>query len=260
MVTAAFEKWALGFSGCDGGNPRGGIWICGIEWGVGHTEDNLKFEDVSSPPSLETWPQEELEQFLKYQYSWKAVTLLCAIEGKPVDAYTEFFQQERCFYSDSRYFKMNLYPLGFRDTSPTHWKDWLTRLTGLQNKNDYKQWCRNKRFQQLRNWVLHYNPKLIVCTGKGHRAEFFEAFGDDSEPVQHISCGAKDIAYIRTNREQTLVAVTYFLGGPSGLKSDEELLATGACLRTLVPSGSLNRDRAKLVSEAIRSRNDFELL
>ena len=28
-----FEKWATGYSGFDGGDPKGKIWLCGIEWG-----------------------------------------------------------------------------------------------------------------------------------------------------------------------------------------------------------------------------------
>ncbi|WP_260951748.1 hypothetical protein [Campylobacter sp. RM16187] len=39
MTEEYFKKWALGFSGCDGGdigspeNPS--AWLCGIEWGEG---------------------------------------------------------------------------------------------------------------------------------------------------------------------------------------------------------------------------------
>jgi hypothetical protein len=38
-----FERWAKGFSGCDGGNLHGAIWFCGIEWGTG-TEHDLREE------------------------------------------------------------------------------------------------------------------------------------------------------------------------------------------------------------------------
>ena len=42
MITKDFERWALGFSGCDGGNPNGSVWLCGIEFGGGCTEKELE--------------------------------------------------------------------------------------------------------------------------------------------------------------------------------------------------------------------------
>ena len=39
MINENFKKWALGFSGCDGGDigsaQSPSIWLCGLEWGGG---------------------------------------------------------------------------------------------------------------------------------------------------------------------------------------------------------------------------------
>src|SRR3990172_9532296 len=53
-VTPEFEKWARGFSGCDGGNPKGSIWLCGIEWGLGkeHSLEEELRTPVSEPPQI----------------------------------------------------------------------------------------------------------------------------------------------------------------------------------------------------------------
>jgi hypothetical protein len=240
MVTADFAKWAVGFSGCDGGNPKGDIWLCGIEFGEGHTEKdlerNLTEVDVSNPGFLgdRNWDEEEIQDFLKYPYNWKAAKLLCALAGRATETYRDFFRAERCFSRDSRYFKLNLYPIGFRNTSSEYWQDWHTRLTGFQTKSEYIQWCQAKRFLALRTWVQECFPKLIVCTGKDHRNEFFKAFTDGAAAPDSVDVAGKKIWYVVTNAGRTLVAVTYFLGGPHGLKSDPELSAAGKMLAELL--------------------------
>ena len=44
-ITERFENWALGYSGCDGGDlgypSSPSTWVCGIEWGGGHTPEAL---------------------------------------------------------------------------------------------------------------------------------------------------------------------------------------------------------------------------
>ncbi len=180
MVTDDFAKWAVGFSGCDGGDPTG-IWVCGIEFGQGHTENNLKLEeDVSKPGYVGGvgWGDlEEVKQFPTYQYNRKALKLLCALAGHDVTKYREFYEVHRCFHESSGYFKLNLYPLGFKDTSPDRWREWLAPRTGFGTKREYIDWCQANRFPVLGKWVQKYSPRLIVCTGTSYRAEFFKAFG-----------------------------------------------------------------------------------
>jgi hypothetical protein len=236
MVTETFAKWAVGFSGCDGGDPTG-IWVCGIEFGQGHTEDNLKLEeDVSKPGYVGGvgWEDSDVEKFLTYQYNRKALKLLCALAGHDVGKYQEFYETEQCFRERSRYFKLNLYPIGFKDTSPEHWREWLAPRTGFETKQEYKEWCHRNRFPVLREWVQKYRPRLIVCTGISYRTEFFKAFGDGTQNPQVDNGVGKPIWYTVTNAGRTLVAVIYFLGGRKGLKSDPELSATGKRLAGLL--------------------------
>jgi hypothetical protein len=231
MVTEDFAKWASGFSGCDGGNPRGGIWLCGIEYGGGgDSEGDLNFsEDVSKPRS----EARAVGDFCRFQYNSKALKLLCALSGRDVRAYRSFYEDRRCFSSESDYFKLNLYPIGFRDTS-ARWEDWLARKTGILTKAEYTQWCETQRFPQLRKWSQQYRPRLIICTGKSHRSAFFRAFCGFSEPHKLEDQGEKPFWYIQTNSGHTLVAVVYFLGGRHGLNSDPKLADTGQRLRELM--------------------------
>ena len=57
MINEDFKKWALGFSGCDGGDigspQHQSIWLCGLEWGGGFKPEQLADEfknNVGKPP------------------------------------------------------------------------------------------------------------------------------------------------------------------------------------------------------------------
>jgi hypothetical protein len=143
-----------------------------------------------------------------------------------------FLDTERCFRKDSDYFKLNLYPLAFRNDSHEQWMPWHTKRTGLDNKESYRQWCAKKRFPVFRKWVREFSPKLIICTGVGECESFFGAF-TGGEARQSCSAGNKPISYAITNEGRTLVVVTYFLSGPQGLNSDAAIRATGEKLGEL---------------------------
>ncbi len=230
MVKQDFARWALGFSGCDGGNLSGCVWLCGLEYGGDHTPESLTFRDEPTPSAI----QRGDVGFLKYQYNWKAVKLLAALRGKSCTQYREFFCDQACFAKESDYFKLNLYPIAFKNTSHQRWQQWLCEKTGFATKQEYLEWCRQHRFEQLRRWSNEYSPRLIICTGITRATEFQLAFGAQDQAVQETWAGSKRIRYFTTNNGKTLVAIIYFLGGRYGLKSDEELQATGTALRTLV--------------------------
>lgn len=225
MVENAFAKWATGFSGCDGGNPGGSTWICGIEYGGGETEGKFQFTDVTEPAYVggEIYDRGD---FLKYRYNWKAVKLLAALDGRDVKNYAKFYEDRQCFNRQSDYFKLNLFPLGFRNTSHSHWTEWIATKTGIPTKDEYLRWCIAHRFPALRSWVEKYSPKLVVCTGITYADWFHEAFGEEDDRIIDTTAGGKLVRSFVTNGGKTLIAVTYFFGGRYGLKSDPELAAT----------------------------------
>jgi hypothetical protein len=145
MVNNEFAKWATGFSGFDGGNPKGSVWLCGFECAGAPTEQDLVFDDVTTP----CYVGENREEFLRgSQYNLKAVKLLAALAGRATSDYSSFFKEQSCFDRDSNYFKLNLYPIGFNDTKHNRWKEseWLTQRTGFATKQEYLEWCRGNRF------------------------------------------------------------------------------------------------------------------
>ena len=119
MINEDFKKWALGFSGCDGGDigspQHQSIWLCGLEWGGGFKPEQLADEfknNVGKPPT----GYESHKLNLDYQFNTKAVKLLCALNDE-ID-HIKFNETVKPFtYGAKGFFKLNLYPLAFKNTS-----------------------------------------------------------------------------------------------------------------------------------------------
>ena len=217
---------------CDGGNPKGNVWLCGIEY-AGITED-LPFDSIEIPPYVGVPCRDRNEFLRKYQYNWRAIKLLAALAGDDPSNYEDFFEKQSCFDQQSGYFKLNLFPFGFPDTSHKQWPEWLTQKTGFKTKQEYLDWCRLHRFPALQNWVSKHCPELIICTGITHTNDFRKAFGDGCEIVATTQADGKEIRYFVTNAGKTLIAIVYFLGGRYGLNSNKKLSATGKKLAELL--------------------------
>ena len=88
-----FKEWATGYSGFDGGNPEGKIWLCGIEWGgkspVCIKElEKLFLEDVEAIPTGYENHEVNLNlsklnggQKNKFQYNYKFLKVMASIKG-----------------------------------------------------------------------------------------------------------------------------------------------------------------------------------
>lgn len=213
------------------------IWICGYEFAThSENESDLEFNELPSPPYVGGRHWTNRQDFLKSQYNLKALKLLMALENKEVslEGSKAFFNEHSCFDCNSNYFKLNIFPIGFPNTKHGNWPDWMTSKTGFSRKAEYLHWCSEHRFPVLRSWVSHYSPKLIICTGTKSCGEFQSAFGTGNEEVFTTEAADKQIKYFVTNNNRTLVAVTYFLGGPYGLISDKQLALTGKKLSELL--------------------------
>lgn len=228
MVNENFKKWALGFSGCDGGDigsaQSPSVWLCGLEWGGGFKPEELadEFKDDVSEPSV---GYKSHERNLAYQYNIKAIKLLCALNE--ASDHVKFNETVKPFTQGAKgYFKLNLYPLAFKNTNHSLWSEGFAEATGLKNKGEYIRWIEQNRFPKLRAWAKERKPRLIICVGISYKNEFIAAFGGEGAQVKEAVAGGKKFYYFK-NEAGTIVAITYFLGNPHGLNSDAAIKATG---------------------------------
>ncbi|MBD3768457.1 MAG: hypothetical protein IE928_11050 [Gammaproteobacteria bacterium] len=239
-----FEKWALGYSGCDGGDigsrSSPAIWVCGIEWGGGHTPEALithMEEDVNHPPKgYADWKEN-----LAYIFNRQVMKMLSAINGGSVSEYKEFAERVQPFVDSRRgYFKMNLYPIGFKDTSYARWHDNFSAITGFQSKADYLAWCSNWRFPQLRKWAEQAAPKLILCLGKTYIDDFQSAFHDDGCDFTHEVIDDRDLFW-GVNTQGSTVAVVPFMVNRNGLVKNTSIQKFGERIAQLLTNAGKGR-------------------
>lgn len=233
-----FQKWASGFSGCDGGdigNPQNrSIWVCGIEWGgSGHDPEKLKeiiLDPVDSPPL----GYEHHSESLAYIFNWQTLKLLTAIQGEPVENYIQISESIRPFIKDSKgFFKMNLFPVAFKDTNHQRWLSDYNAITGFQTKEEYLSWCRQARFSTIRSWVEEFKPKLVICFGKTFSADFKSALVNGNSEFTKETILNRELSWTRT-QDDTLVAICPFPVNRYGLNSHALLQAFGERIRALM--------------------------
>ena len=250
MVNADFEKWATGFSGCDGGDVGSihsrSVWFCGIEWGGGHPADAEKLrgvfsEDVGTPPEgyTEDDGMPAWKQNLAYIFNWQAIKLLAAINGEHVSAYKSFAERIKPFVKDERgYYKMNLYPLAFRNTSHELWQEGFANATGFSSKQFYLEWTRENRFPAMKNWVASYSPRIILCTGITYINDFKSAFVDDGLALNLEIIDDRELHWVK-NKNGTIVVVMPFMINRHGLTKNVSIQKFGERIREISQGRSM---------------------
>lgn len=248
-ATKAFEKWATGFSGCDGGNLDGDYWFCGIEWSGNYTEEELvdDFAKDYSMPGNWGKSEQEFNQILAAQYNRKILKLYSSIIGRDVEKYRHLLNEDEMpFSKTSKTLKLNLYPLAFNQDQDEGWRTqhWLYERTGLASKSLYRAWCQAHRFPIFRSAVEKHRPKVIVGTSRSYRDEYAMAFAGEGHTFIEATRQLRENEEVILDRKinwtmldegRTLLVVTPFLGGRWGLTSDEQLRQTGELIAKRMP-------------------------
>jgi hypothetical protein len=238
-----FKEWACSLSGCDGGNPEAEIWICGIEPGLENNDYYKKKLPIEinkgkySPPEKYDW-KDKIEGSGKSNYGRNIAKLYSAIKGKKGDNYIEVIKT--C--SGSEIFKMNLYPIPFRNTDDREWENYgLKELTGFDDKYSFQTWCTLHRFPAIANLLKDKNPKLIIGTGISYLRDFFLFFTDRSDIDKNINYDKIESPeqkprpyYWAELRNGTLLFVIPFGSGAYGLNSKYLIQEIGNRMRQLI--------------------------
>jgi len=242
-MNTSFQQWALSFSGCDGGDIGSpvtpSIWFCGIEWGGGHKNDKDELMRIFSVPD-NTLPNgysdyyDEQKRFiigwtenLTYRFNRQAMKLLSAFNGLSVSEYKQFAEQIKPFSEGSKgYFKMNIYPLSFKNTSHKHWKEGFSEATGFETKSEYKLWIQKNRFPVMKSWVEQHKPKVIICTGITYLDDFKSAFADNDMQFNHEVIEGRDLIWGKKH-DGSVIFIVPFMSNPNGLTRDVAIQAFG---------------------------------
>ena len=234
-----FQKWAMGYGGCDGGDvgspEKPAIWACGIEWGKGHEPAGL-IEQMEKEVSAQ-WNSSGYacwKENIKHRFNWQLMKLLSVIHGGCFSGYKQFAEGHQPFVQGkSGYFKMNLYPIAFKDTSHNHWHNGFSDITGFYQKSDYHAWCHEHRFPQIRQWAEVSKPKLIICLGKSYLPDFKMAFMEPDAVINEEVIDEK-VLYWGRNAQQSLVVVIPFMANRHGLNRNVSIQKFGERIAELM--------------------------
>lgn len=238
MLAERFKTWCLAYSGCDGGDigsqEQQSVWVCGIEWGGGHSPESLQAhmaEDVSRPPSgYERW-----EENVAYHYNRQVMKLLAVMNGDGFETYREFAESRAPFVAGQvGFFKLNLYPVGFKDTSESRWHEGFKAVTGFATKKAYLDWCWQVRLPVMQGWVDKHRPKAIICLGKTYANDFYRAFyGSIPSDAQHEVIEGTDIQWVLDDAG-TLIVILPFMANPHGLVRNAAIQRVGERIAELM--------------------------
>lgn len=234
-VTEKFSKWAKSYSGFDGGDigsPESpSIWVCGIEWGGGGDCEWLENELETNQEDYSGY--DDPKDNLAYIFNRQTMKLLCAIDGSNVADYESFAQTIKPFVKSERgYYKMNLYPMSFKNTDHGLWRDCFSRITGLNSKEEYIQWCKKNRFPLFSQLLNKQKPKLIICFGKTYKKEYEDAFSLSASECYNETIMERNLSWYK--KDSTTVTVCPFPVNRYGLNSNNLIQEFGDRIKSII--------------------------
>ncbi|VEJ53815.1 hypothetical protein [Pragia fontium] len=217
MVTDGFKALACSYFGCDGGNVLSDVWICGLEWGYqfdGINAEDLRFHECSS------WEDKVFMGSIKAQYNQKLAWFYNAYYNWDEDIFNdEFVSRRKLLSKDGVGFKMNAFPIGFKNRSSVTWDEKFKSVTNLNSFEEYVDWCVKNRGEFFRKIAKESNTKMIVCTGISNKDNFFKFFDCDFDKIISIN---NDIYISNIKNSTTKVVVTRFFNYQEGCINSKE--------------------------------------
>ncbi|MFT4627465.1 MAG: hypothetical protein ACI8PZ_006149 [Myxococcota bacterium] len=178
-----FADWAVGWSGVNGGNPAGPLWVCGLEFGTGEDKPTLdRDRENYTVEGVPAWTDAFVRAYrtpiTRSPFIRKLAKVVLAFEGRPINDYADF-RVGGLLRPAGTAFHINLYPLSFRNMHGGHWSRDHYELTGFPNKLLYRAWCMQHRFPWLASHARRAAPRVLVCTGASYAEDFRYAFCAD---------------------------------------------------------------------------------
>jgi hypothetical protein len=241
-----FKQWAKELSGCDGGNIQADTWLCGIEWGGGYNNyQKLKKEIEDEVKTSNEYDFKEHQEYTNGNYGKSFAKLYTAIYNneckteKDLENYQNYIET----LDNDKIFKLNLYPISFKDTNRERWdSNDLEEITGFKSKYLYQLWCFFNRFPNFLKLRKEHKPKLIICTGVDYLRDFLMCFAG-CENIGEVQVGylegqsdanKYERNYYHLKIENTLIVILPFFSGSYGLNSYYLLNEMGKRIKELL--------------------------
>ncbi len=150
QLNEKFKQFACSHYGCDGGNLDSSVWVCGLEWGTEFKDLADLEKAMEGPFDVGNWDG-QVQERLKYQYNNKIAWLYSYLYDWE-HGHKEQAVKHKLMCSDRIGFKMNAFPISFKNRSSVSWNSDMAKLIGLHSFDVYLEWCisnRGRFFQSL---------------------------------------------------------------------------------------------------------------
>lgn len=234
-IESQFRIAAGNYMGCQGGDPKAEIWLCGREEGEGFSsieeiKQAIKLaidRDIEEP--VEVWPG--IVKHFKGDHGGHYSALVSwIVKNEKI----EFGHYRQPSYDNQaiekqlgKVFKLNLYPLSQADSDNFKFGSAL----GFDSKNeDYREWCARNRFPKLSNLISIYAPRIVICAQLTAQEDFKFAFGLNDGHEEYLN-GKRLVVYQKAG---TQFFITPALSGQSsGLTTYSDVELFGKKIREL---------------------------
>ncbi|MGO4326329.1 XpsR family transcriptional regulator [Cupriavidus sp. 2TAF22] len=230
------DAYFASYVGMEGGNPGAAVWFCDstphpwVEslvaplvpreqpgaWDAGYRDKHRA--------SMERWQSHQ--KIARIMAAARAHTFGSA----PSECDWKHYFDHLLYAPRGAEFKLSLFPLPAHLIGQTPWSKAFRGQPALVPKQRYLDLCRSgQRFGFIDGIRRHWKPKVVVCLGERHLADYVQAFAlEDARAADYILQPADLAKTLRVlERDGTTWIICPALAGASGLTSDVLLEAMG---------------------------------
>jgi hypothetical protein len=246
------------FAGCDGGNIRAKLWVCGIEphggvdvldaarpwlsprsvawqeppsWPAGFAAALLESHPAPLPVGLHrAW------RLRRGSYDFLLATLCCRIFASPLSP--REYLTDRLYRAAGDLFKLNLFPLACNRDTQREWTPVHQLRTNCALKRDYVEQVLQHRGPFYRTQIAEHKPRVILCTGIARREKFLGTLLPSSRAMPAVPVNGRAIESHQGRDTDCRLFVVPFLGTQRSMLSEASFDALADAIRPLVnPTG-----------------------
>ncbi|WP_420991460.1 transcriptional regulator [Cupriavidus sp. 30B13] len=230
------DAYFASYVGMTGGNPAAAVWFCDAM----PVADGRPLEPVLAPlTAAPAWDADFRRRHARDMAKWQshqriarimAAAREVALFGRDDSGDWQRYLAEYLYRPRGWEFKLSLFPLAVRAESGLPWKYLHGAQPELNPKSRYLALCQEGgRFRFIAGLRRRLRPKVVVCLGERHEADYVHAFGMRGLPcATHTLQPADQARVLRVYADQgTHLVICPAVAGVDGLASDVLLNAMG---------------------------------
>ncbi|MGY2488980.1 transcriptional regulator [Cupriavidus sp. CP313] len=230
------DAYFSSYVGMDGGNPAAAVWICDPAPATAGSPLAAPLAPAHVPQAWDAnFRAVHARDMARWQTHQRIARIMSAaremvLSGQHDQGDWQRYLAEYLYRARGWEFKLSLFPLPMRPDRGPPWKQLYGMQPELKRKDNYLALCRDGgRFRFIETLRKCHRPKVVVCLGERHEADYLHAFGMRGLPcTEHVLKPADQTRMLRVYQDQgTHLVVCPAVAGAAGLASDVLLNAMG---------------------------------